>query len=181
MNGVLDKRNKEVNSLTSKMTEIDNMNKTIGDLQGKITRLVSENSGMSGEMSQAQEALRLSSNQNQKIMLELNDYKQRIDQNNQENSAFKAKIQKLMSENSALNGEVGNAQEALRLSSATQAKLQRELQDLRSHIDSNNQDSETYKLKIQKLLAENNVLGDEVRGAQENLRLSSGTINKLTN
>lgn len=157
------------------------MNKTIGDLQGKITRLVSENSGMSGQMGQAQEALRLSSNQNQKIMIELTDYKQRIDQNNQENSTLKNKIQKLMSENSSLSGEVGNAQEALRLSSATQAKLQRELQDLRGHIDSNNQDSETYRIKIQKLVSENTVLGDQVRGAQENIRLSAGTINKLTN
>lgn len=111
-------------------------------------------------MGQAQEALRLSSNQNQKIMIELTDYKQRIDQNNQENSTLKNKIQKLMSENSSLSGEVGNAQEALRLSSATQAKLQRELQDLRGHIDSNNQDSETYRIKIQKLVSENTVLGD---------------------
>lgn len=30
------------------MGEIDTMNKTIGDLQGKITRLVSENTDMSG-------------------------------------------------------------------------------------------------------------------------------------
>jgi hypothetical protein len=34
---------------------------------------------------------------------------------------------------------------------------------------------------MQKLIAENNALGDEVRGVQENLRLSSGTINKLSN
>ena len=80
---------------------------------------------MSGQMGQVQENLRLSANQNQKIMLELNDYKQRIEQNNQENNNLKTKIQKLLNENSSLNDEVGNAQEALRLSSATQAKLQR--------------------------------------------------------
>ena len=34
-------------------------------------------------MRNAQENLRLSANQNQKIMLELNDYKQRIESNNQ--------------------------------------------------------------------------------------------------
>ena len=45
----------------------------------------------------------------------------------------------------------------------------------------NNQESETYKQKIQKLLSENNALGDEVRGAQENLRLSASQIGKLTN
>lgn len=34
---------------------------------------------------------------------------------------------------------------------------------------------------MQKLASENNSLGDQVRNAQENLRLSSGTISKLTN
>lgn len=58
-------------------------------------------------------------------MMELNDYKQRIEHNNQENNTLKQKIQKLVSENTSLSGEVTSAQEALRLSSATQAKLQR--------------------------------------------------------
>jgi len=115
------------------------MNKTIGSLQEKITRLVSENTEMDGEVRNAQENLRLSANQNQKIMMELNDYKQRIDQNNQENTTLKTKIQKLISENTSLSGEVTNAQEALRLSSATQAKLQRELKEMQDHISSNNQ------------------------------------------
>ena len=52
---------------------------------------------------------------------------------------------------------------------------------MQDHIVSNNQESETYRIKIQKLVAENTSLGDEMRGAQENLRLSAGTINKLTN
>ena len=52
---------------------------------------------------------------------------------------------------------------------------------MKSRITENNTDSETYRLKIQKLSAENTALNDEVRGVQENLRLSSGTINKLTN
>lgn len=34
-------------------------------------------------------------------------------------------------------------------------------------------------MKMQKLLAENTSLGDEVRGAQENLRLSTATQAKL--
>ncbi len=36
-------------------------------------------------------------------------------------------------------------------------------------------------MKIQKLLNENNQLGDEVRNAQENLRLSASQIGKLNN
>jgi len=54
------------------------MNKTIGSLQERITRLVSENSEMGGEIQTAQENLRLSANQNQKIMQELQEYKRRI-------------------------------------------------------------------------------------------------------
>ena len=34
---------------------------------------------------------------------------------------------------------------------------------------------------MQRLLAENNALGDEVRTAQENLRLSANTVSKLNN
>lgn len=74
-----------------------------------------------------------------------------------------------------------NAQETLRLSSATQAKLNAELNQYRDQITSNNKESETYRLKIQKLMSENTSLSEEVRGAQENMRLSAGTISKLTN
>lgn len=58
------------------------MNKTIGTLQEKITKLVNENTGYEDEIKTVQENLRLSANQNQKIMRELNEYKQRIEQNN---------------------------------------------------------------------------------------------------
>ncbi len=101
------------------------MNKTIGSLQEKITRLVSENTGYDEELKSAQENLRLSANQNQKIMRELNQYKQRIDQNNLENDQLKQKINKLSGENVNLNEEVRTAQENLRLSANQQAKLQK--------------------------------------------------------
>jgi hypothetical protein len=54
---------------------------------------------------------------------EVNEYKLRIEQNTQENNLLKQKMQKIIGENSSLNEEVRNAQEGLRLSSATQAKL----------------------------------------------------------
>ena len=41
-----------------------------------------------------------------------------------------------------------------------------ELQDYKNKIEQNDQESAQFKNKIQKLLSENNVLGDEVRGAQ---------------
>lgn len=42
-------------------------------------------------------------------------------------------------------------------------------------------ESETYKNRISKLMNENTSLGDEIRTAQENLRLSANTVAKLTN
>lgn len=48
-------------------------------------------------------------------------------------------------------------------------------------MESNNQESETYKLKIQKLMSENTSLNDEVRDAQDNLRLSANQVSKLKN
>lgn len=71
------------------------MNNTIGSLQEKISRLVHENTGMEDEVRNAQENLRLSANQNQKLMRELNEYKQKIDDNNRENETLKQKMQKL--------------------------------------------------------------------------------------
>lgn len=71
MNAVLEKRNNEVSGLNKKLSEIDSMNKTIGSLQEKITRLVNENTEAEGEIRNAQENIRLSANQNRKIMIEL--------------------------------------------------------------------------------------------------------------
>lgn len=94
---------------------------------------------------------------------------------------MRQKINNLVRENKTLDGEVRDAQENLRLSANQMKKLNAELAEYKNQISSNNSENETYRLKIQKLMQENTSLGDEVRGVQENLRLSSGTINKLTN
>lgn len=47
---------------------------------------------------------------------------------------MKSKMNKMLAENSSLGEEVKNAQESLRLSSATQAKLQRELNEMKGKI-----------------------------------------------
>ena len=72
-------------------------------------------------------------------------------------------------------------QEGLRLSSAQLSKLGAEMNDLRNRLGATSQESETYKTRIQKLLGENNSLNEEMRGVQENLRLSAGTLGKLQN
>lgn len=53
----------------------------------------------------------------------MNDYKGRIQENDEENSVLKAKIQKLLNENGVLGQDMQNAQENLRLSSAQVSKL----------------------------------------------------------
>ena len=136
------------------------MNKTIGSLQERITRLVNENTSMEGEVQSVQENLRLSANQNQKIMQELQEYKRRIEQNDSESQQFKMKIQKLLSENTSLGDEVRNAQENLRLSAATMTKLKGELDEYRNRISNNDQENNAIKNKMQKLLSENTALGD---------------------
>mgnify|MGYP000897014314 FL=1 len=90
-------------------------------------------------------------------------------------------IERKNNEIRALGGEIQSAQENLRLSAAQTNKLTQEINQFRSQLEVNNQESETYKQKIQKLLNENNALGDEVRTAQENLRLSASQIGKLNN
>lgn len=59
------------------------MNASIGTLQDKISRLVNQNTSLDDEMKQIQENLRLSANQNQKMQREINQYRKRIDDNNQ--------------------------------------------------------------------------------------------------
>lgn len=58
-------------------------------------------------------------------MRELNEYKQRIEQNNLENEQLRLKMNKMTGENNSLNEEVRIAQENLRLSANQQAKLQK--------------------------------------------------------
>ena len=98
------------------------MNGTINALQDRIGRLVNENSGMENEMRNVQENLRVSTSQNQKIARQLNEYRERLTNNDQEADLLKKKIQKLLQENSGLGEEVRNAQENIRLSNAQQSK-----------------------------------------------------------
>lgn len=155
------------------------MGSTIQTLQERIQRLVGENKGLGDEVRDAQENLRLSAQQNQKALKELNDYKDKISTNNLESEALKKKMQKLLQENSGLAEEVRNAQENVRLSNAQQSKAFQELTEYKKRIEQNDAENDNYKRKMQGLIAENQSLGEEVRNAQENLRLSANTIAKL--
>ena len=150
-------------------------------LKKKIQKLLQENSGLADEVRNAQENVRLSNAQQSKAFQELTEYKKRIEQNDAENEGIRRKMQGLVQENQSLGEEIRGAQENLRLSANTIAKLNNEINDYKGRLTQNNQESETYRQKIQKLMQENTSLGDEVRNVQENLRLSAGTIAKLNN
>ena len=106
-------------------------------------------------------------------MKDLNEYKDKISTNNEENEILKKKMQKLLQENSGLAEEVRNAQENVRLSNAQQSKAFQELNEYKKRIEQNEAENESIRRKMQGLLQENQHLGEEVRNAQENLRLSA--------
>jgi chromosome segregation ATPase len=109
------------------------------------------------------------------------DSENKIAMLSQELERLNGVIEKKNNEIRALGGEVQDAQENLRLSAAQTSKLQNELSQYKSQFQATNEESETYRQRIQKLLSENTNLGDEVRNAQENLRLSASQIGKLNN
>ena len=172
----------------------------------KIQKLLSENKQLGDEVNTAQENLRLSANTVSKLNNELKivcneneelkrrfqelgsdaskkigEYENRIALMGQELERLNGVIERKNNEIRALGGEIQEAQENLRLSAAQTSKISAELADYRNRFQATNEESETYKQKIQKLLSENNQLGDEVRNAQENLRLSASQIGKLNN
>ena len=59
------------------------MGATVRQLQDRMQKIMGENNGLQGEVREAQENLRLSAQQNQKIIKELNDYKDRVSTNDQ--------------------------------------------------------------------------------------------------
>ena len=96
----------------------------------------------------------------------MNEYRRQLEENGSQNENIKKKMQQILQENQNLNDEVRNAQENLRLSANQISKLSNEINEYRSRMDINNQESETYRRKIQNLVSENTNLGDEIKTAQ---------------
>jgi chromosome segregation ATPase len=165
-----------------------------------------ENSSLADEMRGAQENLRLSASQLGKLQNEFKSVCIEYDEIKKKNVEYETTIkrytaegenkvkiltqecerlnsvvEKKNSEIRALGGEVQEYQENLRLSAVQAQRLGTELNEFKNRLGSTTQESESYKQRIQKLLGENTSLGDEVRTAQENLRLSAGQIGKLQN
>ena len=92
---------------------------------------------------------------------------------------LKKKIQKLHQENAGLGDEVRNAQENIRLSNVQQSKAMQELNEYRARLEQIDSENDMIKRKMQNVIQENQHLGDEIRNAQENLRLSANQSAKL--
>ncbi len=84
-------------------------------------------------------------------------------------------------ENRDLHEELHYGQEKLRLSAQQEHKLLSELNEIKARFEGNSQEAESFKMKIQRLINENSTINNDLREAQENLRLSAGTIHKLKN
>ena len=166
LNNVVDQKNNEVSALNNQVQEMNAMNMTINTLQDRVGRLVNENSGMENEMRGVQENLRLSTSQNQKIMMELNEYRDRLSSNEQEADLLKKKIQKLVQENSGLGEEMRNAQENIRLSNAQTSKAMQEVNEYKSRLDQLNSENDIIKRKMEGIIQENRHLSNEVNQAQ---------------
>ena len=83
--------------------EIQRLNQLIEKKNAEIRAL-------GGEVQEAQENIRLSAQQAQRLSAELNDYRNKFGQTTQEVDTYKQKIQKLMGENAALGDEMRSAQ-----------------------------------------------------------------------
>jgi len=154
----------------------------------KIQKLTGENAALGEEMRGAQENLRLSAGTLNKLQGEFKAVCGELDENRKKLSTtedawkrmkaeFENKVniltgecerlntlvEKRNNEIRALGGQVQEAQDELRLSSQQFSKINNELNDYRNKLGTTTQEQEAYKVRIQKLLAENQGLGGEVR------------------
>ena len=75
-------------------------------------------------------------------------------------------LRKMVDENKDLQGEIRDGQDKLRISNAQQQKLLMELNEFKQLSSGSEQQNEEFKRKIQKLVQENQNIGEEFRGAQ---------------
>lgn len=152
---------------------------------------MSENTSLGEQIRGAQQNLRLSAGTINKLNNELKitcneneDLKKKIQQLSgahkklsgdaegkinilsQECERLNALVEKRNLEIRNLGGEVHQAQENLRLSAQQTGKMANELNDYKGRLQANTQESETYKLRLQKLLNDHTSLTEEMKSAQ---------------
>ena len=86
------------------------MARQFNQIKEEFRKLTGENRDLHDELRDGQEKLRISANQTSKLVQELNDYKERMGENDRNSDELKKKIQKLFQENSFLSDEHRTAQ-----------------------------------------------------------------------
>lgn len=86
------------------------MSQEIERLNSLIEKKNNEIRALGGEVQDAQENLRLSAAQANKLNNELNEYRARYGQTTQQMDTYKQRIQKLLGENAALGDEMRTSQ-----------------------------------------------------------------------
>jgi uncharacterized coiled-coil DUF342 family protein len=134
LNNIVENKNKEIQHLTELSQEGETAQKNLNKLNEQLRKIIGENRDLHEELRDGQEKLRLSSVQAQKIMNELNEYKERFGQNSKEVEDYKRKIQQLIAENTGLGEELQGTQENLRLSAQQQQKLFNEINQYKEKL-----------------------------------------------
>lgn len=200
----------QTNRLTGELNDVKNRlgstSQESENYKQRIQKLLAENSSLGEEVRTAQENIRLSTGQISRLTAEYKgmqtqneegkkriadmelhikkitgDYENKINILKQECERLNGLVEKKNNEIRALGGEVQEATEAIRNSTNQTNRLTAELNEFKNRLGQSNQETDTYKQRLQKLMGENTALGNEVREAQENLRLSAGTMSKLQN
>ena len=96
--------------MTELAQEGETAQRNLNKLNEQLRKITGENRDLHEELRDGQEKLRLSSVQAQKIMNELNEYKERFGQNSKEVEDYKRRIQQLIAENTGLGEELHGAQ-----------------------------------------------------------------------
>ena len=143
------------------------MNRKVAEYENKVALLSQEIERLNGVLD----------NKNNEIG-QMNHQLQEMSAMNGTINALQERIGRLVNENSGMENEMRGVQENLRLSTSQNQKITRELNEYRDRLSSNDQEADMLKKKIQKLLQENAGLGEEVRNAQENIRLSNAQQSK---
>jgi chromosome segregation ATPase len=94
------------------------------------------------------------------------EYENKVAMLSQEIERLNLVVEKKNGEMRNLNQAYLESEENLRLANSQINKFKADLNEFRNRLGNAGEESESYKQRVQKLLGENNSLGDEIRTAQ---------------
>ena len=103
LNNIIEGKNNNIRELELKNHEGEQLARQFHHLNEQFKKITGENRDLHEEIRDGQEKLRVSTSQTQRLVTELNDYKEHVQANNIETEELKKKINKLYQENSFLN------------------------------------------------------------------------------